>query len=82
MRASARQHFLREIRLPGAASNDAIWVFGGALGNNSPTTANDLWKFDALAGTFTQVIADGAPGSPTHRASASVAWNPLTNKLV
>ncbi len=82
MRASARQHFLREIRLPGAASNDAIWVFGGALGNNSSTTANDLWKFDALAGTFTQVIADGAPGSPTHRASASVAWNPLTNKLV
>lgn len=67
---------------PGAASSNAIWVFGGALANNTATTANDLWKFDALAGTFTQVIADGVAGSPAHRASAAIAWNPLTSRLV
>lgn len=67
---------------PGAASNDAVWVFGGSLANNTATTANDLWKFDALAGTFTQLIADGASGSPTHRGRAAIAWNPTSNKLV
>jgi hypothetical protein len=67
---------------PGAASNDSIYVFGGCLANNTATTANDLWKFDALAGTFTQLIADGAAGSPSHRGRASIAWNQLTNKLV
>jgi Galactose oxidase, central domain len=67
---------------PGAASNDTLWVFGGSLGNNTATTTNDLWAFNAPAGTFTQVIADGAPGSPAARGRASIAWNPLTNKLV
>lgn len=67
---------------PGAASNDAIYVFGGCLGNNSTTTANDLWKFDAVAGTFTQLLVDGAVGSPSHRGRASIAWNSATNKLV
>ncbi|MBL8730545.1 MAG: hypothetical protein JNM25_19155 [Planctomycetes bacterium] len=67
---------------PGAASNDAIYVFGGSLANNTATTANDLWKFDAVAGTFTQLIADGVAGSPAHRARASIAWNPATNRLV
>lgn len=67
---------------PGASSNDAIWVFGGSLANNTATTANDLWKFDAVAGTFTQVIVDGAVGSPSHRGRSAIAWNPITNKLV
>lgn len=57
-------------------------MFGGSLGNNTATTTNDLWAFNAPAGTFTQVIADGAPGSPAARGRASIAWNPLTNKLV
>src|SRR5262245_12271208 len=44
---------------PGATSFDKLWVFGGCLANNTATTTNDLWAFDAVAGTFTQVIADG-----------------------
>ncbi len=67
---------------PGAASSDAVYVFGGCLANNTATTANDLWKFDAIAGTFTQLIADGAAGSPSHRGRASIAWNATTNRLV
>lgn len=67
---------------PGAASFDKLWVFGGSLANNTATTANDLWAFDAVAGTFTQVIADGAAGSPSHRARSAIAWNPVANKLV
>lgn len=67
---------------PGAASFDKLWVFGGSLGNNTATMSNDLWAFDAVAGTFTQLIADGAVGSPPARGRAAIAWNPLTSRLV
>lgn len=67
---------------PGAASFDTLWVFGGSLGNNTSTTTNDLWAFDAVAGTFTQRLADGAAGSPAARGRAAIAWNPVANKLV
>ena len=66
----------------GAASNDKIWVFGGSLGNNTATTTDDLWAFDAVAGTFTQVLAHGTAGNPTARGRHSVAWNPTNGKLV
>ena len=67
---------------PGAASSTHLYVFGGSLNNNTATTLNDLYAFDAVAGTFTQLIANSVAGSPTHRGVASVAWNPSTNKLV
>lgn len=67
---------------PGAASQTHLYVFGGSLGNNTATTANDLWAFDALAGTFTQLIPDGAVGSPAARGRACIAWNPLSQKVV
>lgn len=67
---------------PGAASATHLYVFGGSLGNNTGTTANDLWAFDAVAGTFTQLLLDGAVGSPPARGRAAIAWNPLTQKLM
>lgn len=66
---------------PGAASNDKLYVFGGCKGNNTATTLNDLWEFDPIAGTFTQLIPNSAVGSPSHRGRASVAWNFTTNRL-
>ncbi|MBK8098187.1 MAG: hypothetical protein IPK26_13830 [Planctomycetes bacterium] len=66
----------------GAASADKIWVFGGSLGNNTATTTNDLWAFDAVAGSFTQLLPDASPGAPPARGNHCVAWNPLTSKLV
>lgn len=66
----------------GAASGDTIWVFGGSLGNNTSTVTNDLWAFNALAGTFTQVQAHGAAGAPPARGRHCAAWNPATGKLV
>ncbi|MFM9914324.1 MAG: kelch repeat-containing protein, partial [Rhizobacter sp.] len=66
----------------GAASNDKLWVFGGSLGNNTSTVTNDLWAFDALAGTFTQIQAHGTAGAPPARGRHAVAWNPTSNKLV
>ena len=67
---------------PGAASSTHLYVFGGAQNSNTNTTMNDLWAFDAVAGTFTQLIANSAAGSPAHRAIAAIAWNQATNKLV
>ncbi|MBL8751763.1 MAG: hypothetical protein JNK15_00575 [Planctomycetes bacterium] len=66
---------------PGAVGQDKLWIFGGSLGNNTSYTANDLWAFDPVAGTMTQVIADGAAGSPSHRGRSAIAWNPTNNKL-
>lgn len=66
---------------PGAVGQDKLWIFGGSLGNNTAFTANDLWAFDPVAGTMTQLIADGAVGSPSHRGRSAIAWNPTNNKL-
>lgn len=66
---------------PGAVGLNKLWVFGGCLGNNTVYTANDLWAFDPTVGTLTQVIADGAAGSPSHRGRCAIAWNPTNNKL-
>lgn len=66
---------------PGAVGMDKLWVFGGSLGNNTNYTANDLWAFDPVAGTMTQMIADGVAGSPAHRSRSAIAWNPVNNKL-
>ena len=66
----------------GAASATALWVFGGSLGNNTATVTNDLWAFNAAAGTFTQVQAHGTAGAPPARGRHAAAWNPATNRLV
>lgn len=66
----------------GAASYDKLWAFGGSLANNTSTTTNELWAFDAVAGTVSMLTAHGAAGSPPARGNHCVAWNPVTNKLV
>tara|TARA_R110002096_G_scaffold106798_1_gene234583 strand:+ start:1591 stop:3180 length:1590 start_codon:yes stop_codon:yes gene_type:complete len=66
---------------PGAATDDRIYVFGGRQQNSLNFAYNDLWEFVASAGTFTQLIADGAPGSPHARGRCSVAWSPFANRL-
>ncbi|MFM1871471.1 MAG: hypothetical protein RL398_893 [Planctomycetota bacterium] len=66
----------------GAASQSKMYVFGGCLDNNTANTKNDLYEFDPIAGTFT-MINDGATGPAPHaRGRASVAWNPLSQRLV
>jgi hypothetical protein len=65
-----------------ATSNDAIYVFGGSKDNNTAFTYNDVWRFDPAAGTFTQLVADQAVGSPHARARHASAWNPLSGKMV
>ncbi|MBX3463937.1 MAG: hypothetical protein KF830_12265 [Planctomycetes bacterium] len=67
---------------PGAASHDRLYVFGGCKGNNTSTTLNDLWAFDAAAGTFTLVHDGLASPAPHARGRAAIAWNPITNRLV
>lgn len=67
---------------PGAATFDKLYVFGGCQDNNTSTTRNDLWAFDAIAGTFTLVNDGTVAPAPHARGRCSVAWNPLTNKLV
>ena len=66
---------------PGAVGLDKLWIFGGSLGNNTAYTANDLWAFDPVAGTMTQLLADGLAGSPTQRGRSAIAWNPTNGKL-
>lgn len=66
----------------GAASNTKMYVFGGCLDNNTATTLNDLWEFDPIAGTFTQVNDGTSATAPHQRGRCSVAWNFTSNKLV
>jgi hypothetical protein len=67
---------------PAAATDSKIYVFGGCLNNNTTTTTNDLWEFDAITGLYTQ-LHDGAVSLAPHaRGRAAVAWNPLTSRLV
>lgn len=67
---------------PGAASNDRIYVFGGCLNNNTSTTLNDLWAFDGVAGTFTQLHNGTSTTAPHARGRAAIAFNSSTNRLV
>jgi hypothetical protein len=67
---------------PAAASNGVAYVFGGCLNNNTSTTLNDLWAFDAVAGTFTQVHNGTVSLAPHARGRAAIAWNASSNKLV
>lgn len=67
---------------PGAASNDKLYVFGGCADNNTAVTYNDLWAFDPVSGGFTLVNDGTTAPAPHQRGRCSVAWNPLTSKLV
>jgi hypothetical protein len=67
---------------PGAANYDKLYVFGGCLNNNTATTVNDLWAFDAVAGTFTQVHDGAVSLAPHARGRAAIAWNFTTQRLV
>lgn len=65
-----------------AASDDTLFVFGGCLNNNTSTTANDLWGFDAVAGTFTQLHDGVVTTAPHARGRCAGAWNPSSQRFV
>ncbi|MBO3745999.1 hypothetical protein J5X84_07970 [Streptosporangiaceae bacterium NEAU-GS5] len=46
-------------------SGDRLYLFGGITA--AFATLNDLWAYDLRANTWTELIPDGAPGSPPAR---------------
>lgn len=65
---------------PGVASNDRMYVFGGAQGTSGSARFNALYSFDGQA--WTERTADGAPGSPPARDRAAIAWDAINDRLV
>jgi len=71
---------------PGGRVQPAMWqvgdrtyLFGGV--NASFHALNDLWVFDLATNCWTQLIADGAPGSPPGRSGAMSGSNAVLGKL-
>ena len=65
-----------------AASNDTLFVFGGCLNNNTSTTVNDLWGFNAVTGSYTQLHDGVVTLAPHARGRAAGAWNPNSQRFV
>lgn len=65
---------------PGTADSSFMYVFGGRSGGSGGVSMNDLWRFDGAA--WTQMTADGAPGSPPARDQAGVTWDFGRGRLV
>ncbi|MCA8978130.1 MAG: hypothetical protein KDC98_25610 [Planctomycetes bacterium] len=64
--------------MPGAASNDRVYLFGGCSGNNTSVVLNDLYEFDGISAT--PLLPAGT--LPPARGRHACAWNSATNKLV
>src|SRR5262249_29376848 len=59
---------------------DRLFVFGGQDGAGH--AFNDIFSMSTLSSQWTQLIADGQPGSPSPRVNASVVLDPVRRRLV
>lgn len=59
--------------------DDRLYIFGGV--NRFFRMLNDLWVYDLSTNTWTQLIPDGAPGSPAGRHEAQGGAEPRRGKL-
>jgi hypothetical protein len=73
--------------LPPVRSGQAmVWdgtrviMFGGY--DSACYLKNDLWWYDPGTNTWTQKIAQGAPGSPPARSYHSMVWDPATSGMI
>lgn len=69
-----------------AASNVMIVFGGGSLGSGSPTVTNGVWTLSSangLGGTphWTNIVPNGAHGSPVARWSHSAIYDAATNRM-
>ena len=55
-----------------------VVMFGGFA---SGVPQNDLWEFDPNTGTWTQVLANFAPGSPSPRFGHTMAFDSLNGRI-
>ncbi|HET7867348.1 MAG TPA: kelch repeat-containing protein [Burkholderiaceae bacterium] len=60
-------------------AGDQLFVFGGIDAGFQPL--NDLWRYDLLLRAWTQLIPNGAAGSPPPRHVAAVAPGALAGRL-
>ena len=56
-----------------------IIMFGG---NTAAGYKNDLWWYDPISNTWTEKIANGAPGSPPARYGHSMVWDPVGQRVI
>lgn len=59
--------------------DDRLYVFGGIT--STFTVLNDLWVYDLAANTWTELIPNGAAGSPPPRHEAQAGTAPRHGKL-
>jgi len=59
---------------------DRIYVFGGIT--SFFQVLNDLWVYDLGTNTWTELIANGEPGSPPPRDSAQSGTQPVSDRLI
>src|SRR3989344_4258636 len=59
--------------------NNRMIVFAGA---GTGGDFNDLWSYNTATNGWTQLIANGAGGSPEGRYGSSLLWDPINNRAL
>jgi N-acetylneuraminic acid mutarotase len=55
-----------------------VIMFGGSDG----ASKNDLWWYDPVSNTWTQMIAQGVDSSPSARQNHSMVWDPIGQRVI